>query len=224
MCARVCVCCTSMSLPVLFLKLQQSLWMVLVSLPSLSSSVCNILHVFHLPRSKVLTHTCAPSMRTPLSFACRAPLATLANQQKVAKIPAPSQKTKKKHAHVCETSSSSSSSILLRSYQTGYWRADKARMSSVSPEESPVFNCSSLLTPSRDPDSECVRLGPAAWWGWEPVESRGGRQSVGGRGPGVVVWLHQTAGASDWRVFKWCNVFCSAQEDVLKTAILTVMT
>lgn len=56
--------------------------------------------------------------------------------------------------------------ILLPSYQTGYWRADKARMSSVSPEESPVFNCSSLLTTSRDQDSECVRLGAAGWWGW----------------------------------------------------------
>lgn len=55
--------------------------------------------------------------------------------------------------------------LLLRSYQTGYWRADKARMSSVSPEESPVFNCSSLLTTSRDQDSECVRLGPAGWSG-----------------------------------------------------------
>lgn len=30
----------------------------------------------------------------------------------------------------------------------------------MSPEESPVFNCSSLLTTSRDQDSECVRLGP----------------------------------------------------------------
>lgn len=38
-------------------------------------------------------------------------------------------------------------------------------MSSVSPEESPVFNCSSLLTTSRDQDSECVRLGPAGWSG-----------------------------------------------------------
>uniref|UniRef100_A0A3Q1CW16 Dedicator of cytokinesis 10 n=1 Tax=Amphiprion ocellaris TaxID=80972 RepID=A0A3Q1CW16_AMPOC len=35
----------------------------------------------------------------------------------------------------------------------GYWRADKARMSSVSPEESPVFKCSSLLTTSRDQDT-----------------------------------------------------------------------
>ncbi|XP_039681250.1 dedicator of cytokinesis protein 10 isoform X6 [Perca fluviatilis] len=35
----------------------------------------------------------------------------------------------------------------------GYWRADKARMSTVSPEESPVFNCSSLLTTSRDQDT-----------------------------------------------------------------------
>ncbi|CAJ1065464.1 dedicator of cytokinesis protein 10 isoform X5 [Xyrichtys novacula] len=35
----------------------------------------------------------------------------------------------------------------------GYWRADKARMSSVSPEESPVYNCSSLLTTSREPDT-----------------------------------------------------------------------
>lgn len=49
--------------------------------------------------------------------------------------------------------------LLLPSYQTGYWSADKARMSSVSPEESPVYKCSSLLTTSRDPDSECVRLG-----------------------------------------------------------------
>lgn len=57
--------------------------------------------------------------------------------------------------------------ILPHSYQTGYWRADKARMSSVSLEESPVFNCSSLLTTSRDQDSECVRLGPAGWWCWE---------------------------------------------------------
>ncbi|MED6279783.1 Dedicator of cytokinesis protein 10, partial [Characodon lateralis] len=35
----------------------------------------------------------------------------------------------------------------------GYWRADKPGMSSVSPEESPVFNCSSLLTSSRDQDT-----------------------------------------------------------------------
>ncbi|XP_035857483.1 dedicator of cytokinesis protein 10 isoform X9 [Sander lucioperca] len=35
----------------------------------------------------------------------------------------------------------------------GYWRADKARMSTVSPEESPVFNCSSLLTTFRDQDT-----------------------------------------------------------------------
>uniref|UniRef100_A0A672HTT0 Dedicator of cytokinesis 10 n=1 Tax=Salarias fasciatus TaxID=181472 RepID=A0A672HTT0_SALFA len=35
----------------------------------------------------------------------------------------------------------------------GYWRTDKARMSSVSPEESPVFKCSSLLTTSRDQDT-----------------------------------------------------------------------
>ncbi|XP_031717094.1 dedicator of cytokinesis protein 10 isoform X10 [Anarrhichthys ocellatus] len=35
----------------------------------------------------------------------------------------------------------------------GYWRADKTRMSSVSPEESPLFNCSSLLTTSRDQDT-----------------------------------------------------------------------
>lgn len=56
--------------------------------------------------------------------------------------------------------------LLLPSYQTGYWRADKARMSSVSPEESPVFNCSSLLTTSRDQDSECVRLGAVGWRGW----------------------------------------------------------
>uniref|UniRef100_A0A1A8MMX9 Dedicator of cytokinesis 10 n=1 Tax=Nothobranchius pienaari TaxID=704102 RepID=A0A1A8MMX9_9TELE len=35
----------------------------------------------------------------------------------------------------------------------GYWRADKAGMSNVSPEESPVFNCSSLLTSSRDQDT-----------------------------------------------------------------------
>ncbi|XP_068441306.1 dedicator of cytokinesis protein 10 isoform X5 [Clinocottus analis] len=35
----------------------------------------------------------------------------------------------------------------------GYWRADKARMSSVSREESSVFNCSSLLTTSRDQDT-----------------------------------------------------------------------
>ncbi|CAF97479.1 unnamed protein product, partial [Tetraodon nigroviridis] len=32
-------------------------------------------------------------------------------------------------------------------------RRDKTRMSSVSPEESPVFNCSSLLTTSRDQDT-----------------------------------------------------------------------
>lgn len=68
--------------------------------------------------------------------------------------------------------------LLPHSYQTGYWRADKARMSSVSPEESPLFNCSSLLTTSRDQDSECVRLGPAGWWGWE-LERRG---TVGGNG------------------------------------------
>ncbi|KAG7268881.1 hypothetical protein CRUP_032988, partial [Coryphaenoides rupestris] len=35
----------------------------------------------------------------------------------------------------------------------GYWSGDKARMSHVSPEESPIFNCSSLLTTSRDPDT-----------------------------------------------------------------------
>uniref|UniRef100_A0A1A8IUK1 Dedicator of cytokinesis 10 n=1 Tax=Nothobranchius kuhntae TaxID=321403 RepID=A0A1A8IUK1_NOTKU len=35
----------------------------------------------------------------------------------------------------------------------GYWRADKAGMSNVSPDESPVFNCSSLLTSSRDQDT-----------------------------------------------------------------------
>ncbi|KAM4589700.1 dedicator of cytokinesis protein 10 isoform 2-T2 [Fundulus diaphanus] len=35
----------------------------------------------------------------------------------------------------------------------GYWRADKPGMSSVSSEESPVFNCSSLLTSSRDQDT-----------------------------------------------------------------------
>ncbi|XP_046891317.1 dedicator of cytokinesis protein 10 isoform X2 [Hypomesus transpacificus] len=34
----------------------------------------------------------------------------------------------------------------------GYWRADKARMVQLSPEESPVYNCSSLLTP-RDHDT-----------------------------------------------------------------------
>lgn len=36
-------------------------------------------------------------------------------------------------------------------------------MSRVSPEESPVFNCSSLLTTPREQDSECARLGPS----WE---------------------------------------------------------
>ncbi|XP_020563932.1 dedicator of cytokinesis protein 10 isoform X5 [Oryzias latipes] len=35
----------------------------------------------------------------------------------------------------------------------GYWRADKARMSIVSPEENPVFKCSSLLTTTRDQDT-----------------------------------------------------------------------
>ncbi|XP_055022977.1 dedicator of cytokinesis protein 10 isoform X2 [Boleophthalmus pectinirostris] len=35
----------------------------------------------------------------------------------------------------------------------GYWRADKTRISTVSTEENPVFNCSSLLTTSRDPDT-----------------------------------------------------------------------
>ncbi|KAK7882575.1 hypothetical protein WMY93_028749 [Mugilogobius chulae] len=35
----------------------------------------------------------------------------------------------------------------------GYWRADKTRMSTVSTEESPVFNCSSLLTTSREADT-----------------------------------------------------------------------
>ncbi|XP_058489486.1 dedicator of cytokinesis protein 10 isoform X4 [Solea solea] len=44
----------------------------------------------------------------------------------------------------------------------GYWRADKSRISSVSPEESPVFNCSSLLTSSRDPDTS-FSLGWAAF-------------------------------------------------------------
>lgn len=38
-------------------------------------------------------------------------------------------------------------------------------MSGVPPEENPVFNCSSLLTSSRDQDSECVRLGPTGCWG-----------------------------------------------------------
>jgi len=64
--------------------------------------------------------------------------------------------------------------LLLPSYQTGYWRTDKARMSSVSPEESPVFKCSSLLTTSRDQDSECVRLGSVGWWGWEMLMMRKG--------------------------------------------------
>lgn len=58
--------------------------------------------------------------------------------------------------------------LLLPSHQTGYWRADKAGMSSVSHEDNPVFNCSSLLTSSHDQDSECVRLG-ACW-----VEGLGG--------------------------------------------------
>lgn len=35
----------------------------------------------------------------------------------------------------------------------GYWRTDKARMSSVSHEENPVFNCSSLLTTSQEQDT-----------------------------------------------------------------------
>ncbi|XP_072319395.1 dedicator of cytokinesis protein 10 isoform X2 [Eucyclogobius newberryi] len=35
----------------------------------------------------------------------------------------------------------------------GYWRADKTRISTVSTEESPVFNCSSLLTTSRESDT-----------------------------------------------------------------------
>ncbi|XP_056468296.1 dedicator of cytokinesis protein 10 [Gadus chalcogrammus] len=35
----------------------------------------------------------------------------------------------------------------------GYWRADKARMSHVAAEESPVFNRSSLLTSTRDSDT-----------------------------------------------------------------------
>ncbi|XP_061734541.1 dedicator of cytokinesis protein 10 isoform X1 [Nerophis ophidion] len=44
----------------------------------------------------------------------------------------------------------------------GYWRADKTRMSSVSPQESPVFKCSSLLTTSRDQDTS-FSLGWAAF-------------------------------------------------------------
>ncbi|XP_077467386.1 dedicator of cytokinesis protein 10 isoform X2 [Stigmatopora argus] len=44
----------------------------------------------------------------------------------------------------------------------GYWRADKARVSSVSPEDSPVFKCSSLLTTSRDQDTS-FSLGWAAF-------------------------------------------------------------
>lgn len=98
-------------------------------------------------------------------------------------------------------------------------------MSSVSPEESPVFNCSSLLTTSRDQDSECVRLGPSAWWGWELVETRG--ESVRGRERAVcdrarIEGLMSTGG-SDPRVFRWCNVFCSAQVDVFKTTVLALI-
>ncbi|XP_077421724.1 dedicator of cytokinesis protein 10 isoform X2 [Vanacampus margaritifer] len=44
----------------------------------------------------------------------------------------------------------------------GYWRADKARISNVSPEESPVFKCSSLLTTSREQDTS-FSLGWAAF-------------------------------------------------------------
>ena len=55
--------------------------------------------------------------------------------------------------------------LLLRSYQTGYWRADKARMSNVSPEKSPVYNGGSLLTPPREADRGCVRRGPGGG-GW----------------------------------------------------------
>lgn len=84
--------------------------------------------------------------------------------------------------------------LLLRSYQTGYWRADKARMSSVSPEESPVFNCSSLLTTSRDQDSECVRLGPAGWWGLGVQNTMMERQgAVGGSGCALIC-LNQLGG------------------------------
>uniref|UniRef100_A0A3Q3LQD9 Dedicator of cytokinesis 10 n=1 Tax=Mastacembelus armatus TaxID=205130 RepID=A0A3Q3LQD9_9TELE len=55
----------------------------------------------------------------------------------------------------------------------GYWRADKARMSSVSPEESPLFNCSSLLTTSRDQDTS-FSMGWAAFMCISPnVEEEG---------------------------------------------------
>ncbi|XP_067363467.1 dedicator of cytokinesis protein 10 isoform X3 [Channa argus] len=55
----------------------------------------------------------------------------------------------------------------------GYWRADKARMSSVSPEESPVFNCSSLITTSRDQDNS-FSMGWAAFMCITPnVEEEG---------------------------------------------------
>ena len=40
-------------------------------------------------------------------------------------------------------------------YNAGYWKPDKARMSSVVPEEPNVINCSPLLTP-RDGESECA--------------------------------------------------------------------
>lgn len=45
-------------------------------------------------------------------------------------------------------------------YNAGYWKPDKARMSSVVPEEPNVINCSPLLTP-REGESECAALGPA---------------------------------------------------------------
>lgn len=111
-----------------------------------------------------------------------------------------------KEHQICKPPSSSSSSSSAPT-KTGYWRADKARMSSVSPEESPVFNCSSLLTTSRDQDSECApRLGPASWWGWEV-------RSLWWRGLGLQ-------GGGGTRSLR----FSSLQVNVLKVDSLSFMT
>lgn len=130
--------------------------------------------------------------------------------------------------------------ILLRSYQTGYWRADKARMSSVSPEESPVFNCSSLLTTSRDQDSECVRLGPAGWWGWEfrtwRWRGKGPWEGVGVHGHYVYTRV-EGVDINRWTLFglkgHWVPVhilipplihkdFYTVQVNVLRTTVLAL--
>lgn len=73
-------------------------------------------------------------------------------------------------------------------------------MSSVSPEESPVFNCSSLLTTSRDQDSECVRLGPAGRWGLgvQNTENMERQVSLGREGVCMKVCSHEDVDINGW--------------------------